>query len=603
MLLAWLLLLLASPPTPAQAAAPVVEVDATHERIDLVPHMHWLFDPDAVEAPEVMFEVLADGGFEPLPDGRSTFGFRRGAFWFHLRLHNLDAAESRRVLVQHYPLSDRLDLFARYPSGQIVHQRSGDTLPFASRAIAFRQPNFWVDLPEGQTVDVLLRVQSESSMQVPLVLYTHKAFTEMVRQAQLGIGLYYGVLLALFLYNLCLWVTLRDPSYFWYMFHVAGFGLVLFCLNGLAFEHFWPNNAWIQQHSVPISICISQIGMQQFARVFLGLDRRWRVGDLVCQGLIAFFVLWGIASVLLPYRIATPIASAAVIPSVVWIAVVSATTLRRGYRPAGLFLLAWGVFLAGTATFALVAFGVLPKVFLTEYGVQIGSAMEMILLSFALAFRYAALRTENERIVHETKAQLERAVNTRTGELSTALEELAEVNGRLRESNRRDALTGAFNRRWFMSEFERMLSDAREDRRPLGLMMIDLDWFKRINDTHGHIAGDECLRQVARRMQAVLDRHDALLARFGGEEFIAALRDHDQGDTTRVADALRESVAATPVACGGQDVTVTLSIGSFGVAPGEDIGPDEAIRRADAALYAAKAAGRNCVREPRDAPA
>ena len=580
------------------SAVQVATLSPGDDAVVLAPYMRWHYEEEARASSAVMFETLADGGFEPLPDGRATFGFRAGAFWFHAQLLNQDPEEVRRLLVQQYPLSDRIDLFVRYRDGRVIHHASGDTLPFSSRSIPYRHPNFQLELPPEEPVDLLMRVKSESSMQVPLVLYTPAAFTETARDSQLGMGLYYGILLALFFYNLILWLSLRDPSYFWYMFHVAGFGLVLFCLNGLAFEYLWPNSTWLQDKSVPMSICLSQIGMQQFARVFLGLRERWRPGDIGCTVMIGFFFLWGLASMLLPYRIATPVASAAVLPSVFWIAAVTFVTLRRGYRPAALFLLSWGVFLLGTATFTLVAFGVLPKMFITEYGVQIGSAMEMILLSFALAYRYAALRSENERIVHEAKEQLEHSVSMRTGELSSALEELAEVNGRLRESNRRDALTGTFNRRWFMAEFQRLLVDAREDQRPLGLLMIDIDHFKRINDTHGHMAGDECLRQVARHMQVHLQPHDALVARFGGEEFVVALRDLDQEESMRVAQALCRSIAAAPCECGDLRLLLTLSVGAYSVPAHEVVSPDEAIRRADAALYDAKGDGRNCVRGP-----
>src|SRR3546814_9674863 len=99
-------------------------------------------------------------------------------------------------------------------------------------------------LPPGQPVELLVRVQSESSMQVPLVIMTQTAFAELARDAQFAIGIYYGILLALFFYNLVLWLMLRDSSYFWYLFHLSAFGMVLFTLNGLGFEYLWPNSAW-----------------------------------------------------------------------------------------------------------------------------------------------------------------------------------------------------------------------------------------------------------------------------------------------------------------------------------------------------------------------
>ena len=177
--------------------------------------------------------ALAAGHFQPLPSQNPSFGFREGAFWFHVRLTNHDATEPRWLLVQQYALSDHLDVYASYPDGRVVHRIGGDALPFNARSIRYRHPNFMLDLPVDVPVDVFVRVQSQSSMQVPLVLYTPSAFTEMSRDAQFAMGLYYGILMALFFYNLVLWQSLRDASYGWYLLHVTAFGLVLFTLNGL----------------------------------------------------------------------------------------------------------------------------------------------------------------------------------------------------------------------------------------------------------------------------------------------------------------------------------------------------------------------------------
>ncbi len=580
---------------PAQPA-PLLEMQPGVSAHDLSAHVHYLHDPDLRLEPAAVLDPAAGARFRPLPGGTATFGFQPGAFWFHVRLLNRDPGEVRRVLVQQYALSDHVDLYLRRGDGAIEHQASGDALPFDARSIRYRHPNFLVELPAGEPVDVLVRVRSESSMQVPLALFTPTAFTESARDAQLGIGLYYGILLALFFYNLILWAVLRDASYFWYMFHIAGFGLVLFCLNGLAFEYLWPNSPWLQSIAVPVSICIAQIGMQQFARHFLDLRQRWRVGDRVALGLILFFVVLGVASIVLPYRIATPLASAAVFPSVVWIVIATVVVRRRGYAPASLFLLAWAMFLLGTAAFTMVAFGVLPKMFLTEYGVQIGSALEMILLSFALAYRYAALRNENERIVRDANEQLERNVAARTFELSTALEQLAEANTQLSESNRRDRLTGVYNRHHFRELLEDQLRDAREGRRMLAVLMIDLAHCKASNDRLGHLAGDDCLRTVARVMSAEVSARGGVLARFGGEEFVAALPGHSAQEAMAVAESMRQRVASEPALVAGAPVWMTVSIGVHALDIHRIAGPDDALRLADEALYSAKNQGRHCVR-------
>jgi diguanylate cyclase (GGDEF)-like protein len=580
----------------AFARAPLqIAPDST--KLSLAPHASFYHDLSGNDDLAAANRHLKQGQFQPLPGGDgTTFGFQDGAHWFHAVVDNQGNAEDKWLLVQEYALSDRIDVYVQYADGRVVHQAGGDHLPFDKRNIRYRQPNFWLDLPPGQSVDLLVRVQSESSMQVPLTLYAPDAFIEQSRDAQFAIGLYYGILLALFTYNLVLWLTLRDASYFWYLFHITAFGLVLFTLNGLGFEYLWPRSAWLADHMVPLSICLALIGMQQFARIFLELKQRWRFGDRVALGIIVFFVVLGIAATQLPYRTVVPLASAAVFPSICWILVETVVVLRRGYKPAKLFLLAWFLFLLGTGMFSAIAFDLLPKNFVTEYGVQIGSALEMLLLSVALGYRYAALRNENERIVREARDQLEHKVEMRTAELRSALGQLEDAHHRLSESSRHDGLTDLYNRTHFREAFEHLLSEARNSRHPISLLMIDLDHFKKINDTYGHLVGDDCLRCTSNTMAEVLAPYNALLARFGGEEFIAALPGMDLEQASAVAEELRRSLHRKPSRSGDLEIQVSASIGVHSVDIAARNSIESALQVADQALYAAKAEGRDCVR-------
>lgn len=586
----WLVLAVA----PARAAGPAV-LDTGNEALPLAPYLSMKSDPEGRTDAAAMFSQAAQGNFSPLPGGSTAFGFTQGATWFHGRLFNQNSREQRWLLVLHYPLLDNVDVYLRYPDGRVEHMASGDTLPFSARSIRYRHPNFWVELPQRTEVELLVRVASRSSLQVPLAVYTPKAFAELERDSQLGIGVFYGILVALLCYNLVLWLSLRDASHFWYMCHVAGFGLVMFCLNGLAFEYLWPNSPWWANQAIPVSMAISQIAMHQFCRVFLELEDRQPRADKVSQALILFFVLMGVASFFVEYRTVVRPMTLAVFPGALFILYLAVNSIRLGYAPARVFLLAWAFLLLGTALYASVSFGLLPKNFFTEYGIQIGSAMEIILLSFALAYRYARLRSENERLVQEHNEELERHVARRTSELSTALEQLAEANQRLRESNRRDALTGLFNRKHFREVFEHQLHHANEHRQSLGVLLIDLDHFKDVNDTHGHLAGDECLRWLGRTLHDSLVEHGALMARFGGEEFVAVLPDIEGERLLNVAEVLRLRICGEPVRYAGNSITLSASIGVFVLRPGSGIGVDGALHRADDALYVAKNRGRNCV--------
>lgn len=158
-----------------------------------------------------------------------------------------------------------------------------------------------------------------------------------------------------------------------------------------------------------------------------------------------------------------------------------------------------------------------------------------------------------------------------------------------------DPLTGILNRSAFYPRAEATLTDAIEHRHAVAVIMLDLDHFKAINDTYGHLVGDAILAEVSRRVITHLDPA-ALFARFGGEEFVILLPDFSADEAFAVADRLRLSFVSYPMQVRGHRLSVTLSAGVHGWSP--DHGPtsiDELINLADMALLTAKANGRNTV--------
>jgi diguanylate cyclase len=156
---------------------------------------------------------------------------------------------------------------------------------------------------------------------------------------------------------------------------------------------------------------------------------------------------------------------------------------------------------------------------------------------------------------------------------------------------RTDALTGLCNRRGFDDEFNRRLAEWMRRQSVFSLLLIDVDKFKDFNDLHGHQGGDEVLRAVAGLLARTFRDMD-LLARYGGEEFAVILPATHLEDAIRVAQRARSSVCETSFSLGGKNLQLTVSAGVAQVVP---LGATDVISRADEALYAAKAAGRNCV--------
>ena len=157
-----------------------------------------------------------------------------------------------------------------------------------------------------------------------------------------------------------------------------------------------------------------------------------------------------------------------------------------------------------------------------------------------------------------------------------------------------DMLTGVRNRRSFFELLESEHLRARRLEHPMSLLMCDLDYFKKVNDTWGHGAGDEVLRAVARTIEEGLRTGVDVLGRFGGEEFVVLLPETGAGGALAVAERIRERVAALRFRAGAAEYGITLSVG---IATGEgEFDPDALVELADQHLYRAKNAGRNCVR-------
>ena len=173
-------------------------------------------------------------------------------------------------------------------------------------------------------------------------------------------------------------------------------------------------------------------------------------------------------------------------------------------------------------------------------------------------------------------------------------DELVAARESMRHAATHDSLTGLLNRGEIFNSLERELERGRRERKPLSVILADIDHFKKVNDTRGHLFGDETLREIARRMHSKLRVYDGV-GRYGGEEFLLVMPACDLEAALLRANELREEIAATPVVSGAVEERITMSMG---VAVSECIGAKELetlLNRADAALYLAKGNGRNRV--------
>jgi len=583
----------AAEPGAGGASPAAVQLDSHLAGALMGRQMHYLEDPAGTLT---LAQVMAlperfMASTKPTPN----FSFTRSSYWFHVRLENRNAPEHHWLLETQYPLLDHVTIYA-LRDGQLTDTTEGGrSLPFAQRPIKHRNFVYPFDASAGQSLELYIQVRTASSLQLPLALWTQASFLAKDHEEQFAFGLYYGVLAAMLLYNLMIFLSIREISYFHYLHFISGAILFQMALNGLAYEYFWPNSPQWGAAALPTLMFFTLIGALNFSRTFLNLGahlprvNRWL---RYCAQLLALLAL---SAVVGDYAVMIKLATVSALIAVVMVFVCGGISLIRGERQARYFLLAWVALLAGTAAYVLKTFGVLPSNMLTEYGLQMGSALEVVLLSFALAHRMTILKEENERIQVQAKQQLEQRVQQRTQELGAALDNLSAANTALQALNLTDGLTGIKNRKYFDVHLANEVKRASRGSLPLSLLMIDIDHFKQVNDQYGHLAGDACLRAVATTLLGCLLRPGDDVMRYGGEEFAIILPQTSEAGALQLANKICRTAAALQFEFDGQAIAITVSIGCHTTLPAIDCTSESLIAAADAALYRAKHNGRNRV--------
>ena len=533
-----------------------------------------------------------DSGFEASQQAVPNFGFTQSTIWFRVQLRN-ESATRRWLLHTSYPLIDDMTVYLVGPEGLRSTHFAGEVLP--SKQGEGDAPRYTVELDLGgeDAITLYVRTRTANAHMVPLTLWKPTAFIAYTNGVRFLLGIYFGVAVAMLIYNLMLYLSVRDTAYLYYVGFIFCFAVLMLSVNGLATEYLWPGSLWWSDRVIPLSIAFTVMTGIQFTRRLLETHANLNTGDLLLRSLLLLGLLFVPLSLLLGMGPAVSIAAGLGLSAALALFGCAWASWRAGVTVAPLYLLAWVAFLLGCIAYALLAFGVLPANFLTEYSIQIGSAMEVLLLSFVLAYRIKLLKEENERVQREATETLETRVIDRTEELNLALAQLSAANEQLALLSEEDKLTGAKNHHYFDAHFDEAWRNAERGGNAMSLLLIDIDHFKHINDRHGHLVGDQVLREVAAAVRAVLARSTDVLVRFGGEEFIVMLPHAEIDGAFEVAQRVKAHIEQVSMHSTGEQLSVRVSIGVASTRPAPGAEPLQLIEQADAALYRAKQTGRN----------
>lgn len=592
-------------PAGAQApqAAPVVDAAALAQQpLSLTPYLAVLEDPGQqltladVQRPDLAARFTTD----PRPAEALNFGITPSAYWLRLALRNTGAQPAPIMLEVGYPRLSHVAFYQPDVQGSYQAVNTGITQPFASRAYPNRFFVFPLTLPAQAEQVFYLRIASTTAFIVPTRLWTPQAFQAHERNDHLSQAWYFGMVTAMVLFNLLLFVGLRERIYLLYVFSCSSVAFALAAQNGLVKAYLWPDTPLWSDLSTTVGYSLTLASAILFLRDMLDTRQLIARMDRWLIVLAGFFLL---SPVVFFYSGQIFIKAAAYLymAAIVLIMAVGLWGVYRRQRSAYFYVGAYGMLCLGAVTNALRAVGVLPTNLFTTNALQVGSALEMVLLAFALADRFNAIRQEKARIqgallqaqetLIDNLKSSERLLEARVAERTEALQLL---NQQLEVLSSTDALTGLANRRRFDDTLEREWRRAIRDGRPLALALLDVDWFKKYNDQLGHPAGDACLRRVAQMLASQVCRSGDLVARFGGEEFVFLAPATSGADALNLAQRICDALQALALPHPGSELgCVTLSVGVAVESPTQGSTPDGLLKRADEALYRAKAQGRN----------
>lgn len=393
---------------------------ATDEpRYDTPQGLVWIDDADDALSAEQALALFRQGDGVPLDKSFPTLGFRRGPQWFLLPMDN-QSGEPEWILQASRPHLDYLDIYLLDAHDQpLAHWQIGDRVPFDKRPLSHPHLVVPLQLPDGEST-LLMRAQGDNAIEMPLSLSQAHAFQQQDSRRQLGNGLYYGAIAIMCLFNLLIFLSLRDRSFLLYVLYLGSLGLNLFAREGLAYQWLWPDAPWWNHHSLPVLNLLSVGFSIFFACSFLQLSRRkprLNRGLMICGGVVLASAPLSLINFSFFIQASTALA-------LIWIIIISAIAAieaRQGFRAARYFLAAFITLGVAASLYVLKAFDVLPGSWWLEHAMHIGTAIEALLLSFALAHRMTALKDENERIQREANEVLELRVRERTQELNEAL--------------------------------------------------------------------------------------------------------------------------------------------------------------------------------------
>jgi signal transduction histidine kinase len=380
-------------------------------------------------------DVLAHAKFVKSYEDTPNFGLSKSTFWIKFEILN-KTKDNNVFLELAYPRIESCYLYTR-DNNKFLEESISWNDPFKKRSVKHQNIVFKLNIPQNQTRQYYLKIKGNEQIVVPLIVRSEMGFFQFTFTNEIISGIHMGVLMVMLLYNFFVFFSIRERSYLYYVFYILFIGLNQVTITGYTFKFLWPNTPELNKYFSVFPALGGIFAILFFQNFLHSKEKSPSIHRILSVLIVAFslsmvFNLLGMDSV--SYRIIDVTGPAAALLALV----VAVQLSLDGYRPAKFYLVAWLIFLIGIVLYTLRNLNILPYNSFTNYTMQAGTAIEVILLSFALADKINILKKEkevsqaqalrismeNEKIILEQNAFLEKSVNERTSELQFANKEL-----------------------------------------------------------------------------------------------------------------------------------------------------------------------------------
>lgn len=382
-----------------KAALASVEITSESDRINLTPYLTYYEDRHSTLNLTKALQLKDSQGFKTIDDQIANFGVTKSTFWLSLKLHSLHQTKTpKNYLVElATPYLDSVTFYV-IQKGKISTTLTGDQQPFSSRP--FESANFIVPiwLENEEQIEIVIRVKTDGAITIPLTLWTPEAFTANKSESQLTYGAYYGVMIAMALYNLLIFLYTRRVSYFYYILFVMSLTLYQAGLAGHTFMYLWPNSGWLANHSFTFTALSAVIFGTLFTQSLLETKKHFiRIHSILnTSAYIGLGLL--IASLFMSNDAGTKIASLYVVCCCVFAIFIGAIGTQKRIPLASFYFMAWSILVVCAIFQALIFSNIMNPSTTGIQPIMIGAAIEVFLLSAALA-RQTSLAQLNARTI------------------------------------------------------------------------------------------------------------------------------------------------------------------------------------------------------------